>query len=448
MKVYIVYEVFNREYDNCLLLKSALEKNNYIVEIVYKMSLLSIKPSDEKTIIFIPNCYDDNNFQFYYYLCGHKNAVLINMQYEQVLSDDPENIDAHTPKGRAANIYNLCWGKGFETFLDSVGIKPSLSFVGGALHLDFLRDGFYSFWKSREDLASEFSLPTDKKWVLFISSFAYANNELVNRASDRVYGKDNNLAFRKLSNDSREAILNWFDEYLSKNVEKVIIYRKHPMEKYDNRLLSMASKYKNRFYLISDYNIKQWIYVSDDILNWFSTSAVECVAAQKSFEILRPIPVEAGTEVVLFKNARFIETFRKFDEYMKSEGRPQGYPFDVSLIKDMYEINNEPSFDKIINRLKTIEKENDFLNYVDPDYAKNRKRFIKNSHLLLKYRIKRTYQWFFLNLHIRLNALGLRKKYDIEDWEFQAKIKDDISKINAINKIVDDYYETKRSKNV
>ena len=41
MKAIIVYEVYNREYDNCLLLKAALERQECNVQIVYKMDLVS-----------------------------------------------------------------------------------------------------------------------------------------------------------------------------------------------------------------------------------------------------------------------------------------------------------------------------------------------------------------------------------------------------------------------
>ena len=377
MRAIIVYEVYNREYDNCLLLKEVLEqKCNYNVEIVYKMNLLSLKRSDEKTIVFIPNCYNDDNFKYYYYACGQKNAILVNMQYEQILSDNKNNIDIHLPKGRASKLYNVCWGKSFYEFLNENGINKELLFIGGALQLDFMRKEFTSYWKSREEIAKEFDLPTNKTWVLFMSSFAYANNALVFKASDKDYGKDNNIEFRQLSGESREEILKWFKKVLDEDDSRVIIYRKHPMEKYDEKMQEIAKQYSNRLYFIDKYNVKQWIFTSDIILNWYSTSAAECVTAKKTFGIIRPIKIKDELEVVLFKGAHFVESYEDFLKYLQSQHKEGEYCFDIKKLERIYEINEQPSYDKILQNIKRIENEDLYLDYVDPDYDESRKKFI------------------------------------------------------------------------
>ncbi len=133
MKAIIVYEVYNREYDNCLLLKSALKHFGIDTDIVYKMDLLSIKPSFEKRVLIIPNCYNDKDFQYYYYASGCGESLIINLQYEQVLSNDENNIKTHKPSGRAGLLYNLCWGNSFKDFLVTAGVDESRCLVCGAL---------------------------------------------------------------------------------------------------------------------------------------------------------------------------------------------------------------------------------------------------------------------------------------------------------------------------
>lgn len=440
MKAFIIYEVYNREYDNCLLLQAALKHKGIEADIVYKMDLLRIKPSLEKRILIIPNCYNDENFKYYYYASGCGNALIINLQYEQVLSNDENNIESHRPYGRAAYLYNLCWGESFKNFLKATGVDISRCLVCGALQLDFLKPYFSDFWIKRDVLLGKYGIDAKSEITLFISSFAYANNEFVNRASDKEYGKDNNFSFRKLSQDSREKIIDWFERYLADNSKKIIVYRKHPMEVYNDRLHSLANKFPKNFYLIDDCNIKQWIFISDRILNWYSTSAVECVIAKKSFEILRPIPVDEKTEVVLFKDAKFINNYDAFAKLMNSDYKSITYPFDMKLINQMYLIDSSTAFDRLSNWIKN-KIETDFTEkYIDIDYLRNRKKFISQKKLMMKYQIKKIYQKLHKTLRFSISSKKLRKKYAFEDWEFQTELPCDDYKKRIINQIVENYY--------
>lgn len=447
MKAFIIYEVYNREYDNCLLLQSALKHVGIEADIVYKMDLLSIKPSMEKRVIIIPNCYNDDNFKYYYYTSGCGNSLIINLQYEQVLSNDESNIEKHKPGGRAEYLYNLCWGENFKDFLISAGVDESLCLLGGALQLDFLKPDFTEYWIKRDKLLSNYGIDNKSEITLFISSFAYANNEFVNRASDRVYGKDNNADFRKLSQDSREGILDWFEKYLEKDHDKVIIYRKHPMEKHNDRLVQLAQKYNKTFYLIDDYNIKQWIFIADRILNWYSTSAVECVVSKKPFEILRPIPVDEKTEVVLFKDARYINTYDSFVQVMNSDCSNITYPFDTSLIQKMYLIDSSTAFDRVARWIKDKCADDFDEKYIDKNYMQDRKAYISENKLLLKYRLKKIYQGMYRKTKLSVKSQKVRSRYAVEDWEFQANLPIDEEKKKNINLIVNHYYEQQNGVN-
>lgn len=441
MKAYIIYEVYNREYDNCLLLQAALKYKGIEADIIYKMDILKIKPSLERRILIIPNCYNDENFKYYYYASGCGNALIINLQYEQVLSNDENSLEHHKPVGRAAYLYNLCWGENFKNFLIATGVDAKRCLLFGALQLDFLKTFFSDYWIKREILLEKYGIDNNKEVSLFISSFAYADNEFVNRAYDNEYGKDKNFSFRKLSKDTREEIIDWFERYLAEGSNKIIIYRKHPMEKYNDRLLMLAQKYNKSFYLIDDYNIKQWIFISDRILNWYSTSAVECVVAKKSFEILRPIPIDKKKEVVLFNGSKFITTFEEFENLMNSSCKSFKYPFDINLINKMYLIDSSTSFDKLSKWIKNKSEMKLDEQYIDSNYLRNRKKYIYQRKLRIKYNIKKIYQKFYKILRFTITSKRIRAKYALEDWEFQANLPCDVYKKKIISEIVGNYYK-------
>ncbi len=433
MKAIIVYEVYNREYDNCLLLKAALERQECNVQIVYKMDLVSQTYSEEKTLIFIPNCYNSEDFKYYYYCANRANALFINLQYEQVLSGDKLNLDYHMPKGKATEIINICWGKAFANFLRGRGIDVNNIVVCGAMQLDFLRKEFESFWINKKDIAEKYQLPLNLRWVLFISSFSFANNPLVNKASDSELGKNNNLDFRNLSIESRNVILKWFDRYLESNTDAVIIYRKHPMEVYDKSFSSISEKYPDRFLKISDYNIKQWIMISDSICNWYSTSGVECVAANKPFDILRPYPMPPEKEVTLYRGAHFIESY---DEFVRSlQSKQKDFPFDVTRVYNDYKIDEIPAYRKIVDFSMAYYGRSESASYWDKDFLFNRKKYVVKHKIKIKYNLKKFYQLLYRR-GFKINSKKIRRKYFVDDWEFQALLIDDRDKYRKIKSII------------
>lgn len=445
MKVYIVYEVYNREYDNCLLLQSALNHEGFDAEIVYKMDLLKIPSSMERRILIIPNCYNDENFKYYYYTSGCGNALIINLQYEQVLSKDKDNIKNHIPCGRAKYLYNLCWGKNFRKFLIDAGLDESKCILGGALQLDFFKYYFKDFWVKKEDLLSRYCINKNSEISLFISSFAYADNAFVNRAYDKDYGKNKIEDFKLLSHKSRERIIDWFESFLKTNSkgDKIIIYRKHPMEKYNDRLVKLAQQYRNSFYLIDDYNIKQWIFVADRIINWYSTSAVECVVAGKPFEILRPFKIDENKDMVLFEKARFVTDYEDFANIMYSDCKNITYPFDVKKINDMYLTDSIPAFDRIVRwiRSNSIKAQNE--SYIDENYISNRRKYIFKNKLRVKYLIKKIYQLLHRKFRISIKSKILKSRFAIDDWEFQSDLQPDNVKKSSLEKLVDSFYAQK-----
>ena len=442
MKAYLVYELYNREYDNCLLLQSALRHKGIETEIVYKMDLLKIPVSLEPRFFIIPNCYNDGDLEYYYYASGCGNPIIINLQYEQVISDDETERVSHRPQGKARYLYNICWGESYKDFLISEGVDESRCIVSGALQLDFLKPIFKSYWISRKELLNRYDIDENAEVTLFISSFSFADNEYVSTASDKLFGKDSFLDFSILSQNSREGIIDWFEEYL-KHHDKVIIYRKHPMEKYNNRLLELSARFPKTFFLIDDYNIKQWIVVSDRILNWYSTSAIECVIANKPFEILRPVPIEEKREIPLFVGAQFIETYDEFSQMMNSDYREIRYPFKTDLIQNSYRIDSITAFDRISDWIckKAEELENE--PYVDSDYLKNRKEVLTRKHLNSKQVLKRIYQKLYRDFHFQIKSEKLRSRYAVYDWEFQADLKPETEKEAIIDRIVKQYYNGK-----
>lgn len=200
--------------------------------------------------------------------------------------------------------------------------------------MDLFRPEFSSFFLSRKQLSTEFNLDESKEWVLFISSFSYANRS---KEEIRHLSKlnPNASSFAEISNKSYNIILSWFENAIQKHPNKEFIYRKHPSEINNNHLFILEQKYDN-FHCIDSYSMRQWTIIVDTIYNWFSTSLADVYFANKSCFILRPIEIPSRMDVSIMSDGIFINNKKQF---LKSLNKKK-YPFPVSSKKIEHFYNN------------------------------------------------------------------------------------------------------------
>jgi len=433
MNIIIVYEVKNREYDNALLLKSEFEKRNYKVEILCKNEMFQL--FHKNAIVLIPNCYCTDDFNFYYYLLNNCGNILVNLQYEQVLSNKWEKIGFHNPKGRAKNVIHLCWGINPYNRLKNNGIKKEKLKITGAIQLDFLRDEFVPFFYNRNELAEKYEIPKQKKWVFYISSFTYVdkNNILNTEKLLKINNYNDEFIndFETISIKSQKITLQWFENLLDNNPEIIVIYRCHPMEKESYILEKTVSKYKNRFYCISELSVKQWILASDIITTWVSTSIIECYMAKKECYVLRPIKIPNEIDSVIYKECRYIENYSELQNLIADnfniENRVE-FPIDPKKIFEYYDIAEKPTYQRIVDEVEWISK-ND-IGFKEKKYILNRWIFIVKNHIMPKIILKNIYKFLFKNFNIKIKSSFIRRKFAVKDWEDNADRKMKNKEIN------------------
>ena len=302
-----------------------------------------------------------------------KNAIVINLQYEQVLSKNWEEIGYHNPKGDAKKAVTLCWGNNNYQRLLSNGVPKENLKITGAIHLDFLNDKFSSFYLSKNNIAKIFNLDTKKKWILYISSFTVASdngivaNGLLNSFKKN---KDSIQNFIDVSKTSRKITLNWIQKLLREDESIYFLYRLHPNEIKDKTLSIMEEKYYGRFICIQDYSVKQWIHVSDIVVTWFSTSIVESFYANKNCYILRPVKIPESMDSVVFIGANVISNYTNFKEIVSKREKDfskKHFPISQKLIAEYYSNdNNNLAYIKVadvIEEISTLKREKVSFNY-------------------------------------------------------------------------------------
>ena len=189
-----------------------------------------------------------------------------------------------------------------------------------------------------------------KDWILFLSSFTYAEiSEQRLKINENVAGIG--LAdIVPLYTDSRKILINWFNDYLEKNSDVEFIYRPHPDELNIDIVKKLAKKFKN-FHIISNFSAKQWIIACDQLYTWYSTTVVEAQFINKECAILRPFDLPESFDSVLLKHGNFISTKEEFIESRYSNF-PQ--PIADNIMQSYYEKTKIPASQNILNFVSNI----------------------------------------------------------------------------------------------
>lgn len=309
------YEHKVRELETIMLLKLELERRGYSVAFVGNYDYKQ-KDNYQPKVLISPAIYDNSNLYGDYIKYGLIKKIA-NLQWEQIFTIGSENDKnfAQNIKGIGARVVNFCWGDKRRKQIISNGVKKDYAITVGQVNTDLLKDGFSQSLKNKDELSKDFNIDSNLKWHLFISSFAYCElDKLQTELVIKAIGYNDYSRFKKISDDSREKILDWFETMLKLDNQTVLIYRPHPDEaKKSTRLKEMELKYSN-FKVISELAIKHWINACDKIYNWYSTGIIDTIVLNKPWRLLRPIAIDKDLDYRMMHNAQSIKSYKEYIE--------------------------------------------------------------------------------------------------------------------------------------
>ena len=349
----ILYEHTVREYESDLLLKLELERRGYTVRIRQLLDAKDLRLfGKDKPEVLVASCmYDNEAINSHVYNNIGKCNKIVNLHWEQMLSDTQEEGDWFNMNGNAKRCVQTCWGQRTAQRLQAHGMDAKNTPVTGAVMMDFLRPEFKGYFKDKETLCKEFGLDPAKQLHLYISSFGYASmtDQEVAELS-KMAGTDFS-GFARTNRVSMEKTLAWFDRYLGDHPEVELVYRRHPSEWNSPILEEMDKKHEN-FHLITDYSVKQWIVASDVIFSWISTSIAEIYFAGKSCFVVRPYPVEWEYDPVVYKDCNRIDNYDDFIKCFTAENPP--FPISEELMHAHYDFTDTPSYIRMADCLEKV----------------------------------------------------------------------------------------------
>ena len=349
----ILYEHTVREYESDLLLKLELEKRGYTAEIRQLLDPKRLKYFTwKKPRVLVSSCMYDNEAinSHVYNNIGRCNRI-VNLHWEQMLSDTQEEGDWFNFGGNAKKCVQTCWGSRTAKRLMDHGMEEKNCPVTGAVMMDFLRPEFRGYFEGKEALCRRFGLDPSHHLHLYISSFGYAGmTEEEVKSLIEMAGTDFS-GFARTNRVSMEQTLAWFDRYLTDHPEVELVYRRHPSEWNSPQLEELAARRPN-FHVIFAGSVKDWIVAADSISIWMSTSIAEVYMAGKSCHILRPVPIEHEYDPVIYKGGRYLTTYEEFAAGMAEEN-PE-FPIPKEVIEGYFDPSPRPAYLRMADLLEEV----------------------------------------------------------------------------------------------
>ena len=349
----ILYEHPVREYESDLLLKLELERRGYTAEIRQLLDRKRLRYFTwKKPRVLVGSCmYDNAAINSHVYNNIGRCDRVVNLHWEQMLSDTQEEGDWFNFKGNAKKCVQTCWGEKTAQRLRAHGVAERNSPVTGAVMMDFLRPEFAGYFAGKEALCQKYGLDPAKALHLYISSFGYASmtDEEVRELSEMA-GTDF-AGFAAVNRDSMDETLRWFDQYLAAHPEVELVYRRHPSEWNSHKLEALARRRPN-FHVLFEGSVKEWIVAADSISIWMSTAIAEVYMAGKSCHILRPTPIPHEYDPVIYAGARYVTHYEDFCAAM--DGPDQGFPIDRAVIEGYFSAGEKPAYLRMADLLEEV----------------------------------------------------------------------------------------------
>ncbi|MEG2206049.1 MAG: hypothetical protein RRY03_05180 [Oscillospiraceae bacterium] len=345
----ILYEHVVREYESILLLKLELEKRGYSVEIQQLLGRKKLFRFLFPPKVLVASCmYNNEAINSHVYNNIGKCNKVVNLHWEQMLSDTQEEEEWFNFSGNAKKCIQTCWGSKTRERLIAHGMDEKNCPVTGAVMMDFLRAEFSGYFMDKATLCEKFSLDANKKLMLYISSFGYASmtDAEVRELSDMA-GVDFS-GFAETNRVSMEKTLEYFDKYLEAHPNTELVYRRHPSEWNSPALLALAEKRPN-FHVIFELSVKQWIVAADKIFIWMSTAIAEVYFAHKSCYIIRPVPIEHEYDPVIYKDAQYLTDYNMF--LNAAEGDAESFPIKSEIIEGYFNSGDKPAYIRMADLL-------------------------------------------------------------------------------------------------
>lgn len=403
--VILFYEHVNREYEACLRIKKEIESTNkdikvYVYSIVfeYRNSLI-LNQKNKIDMVIMPWVYCDDGYRYTQpFLEKNEELLIVNLHHEQIYTKIAEHVLLPTGENAKNSVIHFTWADNFSEKLLEHGVNSNLIFQTG-----HIRNGKVAIVNiTKEELANEFQLDKNKKWILFCENRGWVllyREEHKNTRLRLGFHEDELNGYYETFKKSIERTVEEFNEISDNFFEEYeLIYRPHPGT-------GVPKNMNSRIKVIGKYPVPTWFKVIDVNVSFSSTTIFESDSRGIPSFAYEPIPYDDKYKIIGLKNYQKIfrfedindEIVKYYHEHIKNQKIYESYIGNVE--RNPIKITSETVIKILSNRI--------------PGYKAN----------LIPYRhdkvrgIKR--REFITNILVRLNLLEILKwpyrSYDLRN---------------------------------
>ena len=221
------------------------------------------------------------------------NAVFLNLAFEQFLNRI--NLAFRAPQSQFEReiVIHHAWGKFFQDYLISHGVNPKNIRLNGHPAYGLYRPPYHQILPSKEQLAAQFGLNQDKRWIFFPENYwwAFVSDQRANAYIRQ--GMSANIVRKRRQHDTKSVkrVIQWIDTVVRKHATLQFIIRPRPAIKTDDyiqKYVDVMGAIPDNILITQDLSVREWVTTSDMVISSVSTVLLESAVLKKSAYILEP----------------------------------------------------------------------------------------------------------------------------------------------------------------
>ncbi len=350
-----------REMEVAIIAKYFLEKKyNFSVEIrhIYlhaENNMHTIYPR----IVLLPFFYKAKDLAVEEYLNLWKDAIFINLAWEQMFYKAHKLIKAPQDKWAREKVIHHAWGKSFKQYLIDHGVKKRNIFFNSNPIYELYSNPLKRIYKTRKDLARIYKIPLNKKWIFFPENYRWAFLSPTKKqkfASEGLSTK-NIKSLSAFCNSSLYEVLHWFLDRKKSNY--IFILRPRPAttkQQFMNIINKIAGKIPSDVFIIKNESVRNWVLASDVVVSSYSTTLLEASVGEKPSFILEPKPIHPLLRYSWFKFIKSIKAKRELDSIIGSNPNSKNKSLQKWIEKEYF--TNPTPIKNLCNYIGKLSRKN------------------------------------------------------------------------------------------
>lgn len=363
-----MYEHVSRELDSLLILKKELDElgiSCLILPIHFSRYWFTVKYRPK--VVVLPYLYSAQNKTKSNFEKSYSGIVFINLHHEQFYNDDTKEHLLPSDE-YSKDVIHLSWSNKFSEDLLEVGVPANSIKVIGNPRSD-------SYFSDIEDELSNLKLRYES--IIFVATtFSWA---LVDESYFLNIDSIDENEFRRTREVTLEAAKAYFRDFYKlaiKFPDKLFVLRPHPFEDisvFKSLFFSVnnISSYPDNIIICRDYNVYQWLKVSDITVGWCTTVNMEAALYQKDNIIYHPTYYPEEMDLEFYKYYEIVSSFEMLENIISGESCIQESPSYRKYINESFGVADGKVNFRLAKEIENIILSNEINTKFRFSYIKN-----------------------------------------------------------------------------